>query len=92
MAKDEMVAPVVEKPAIVFDFSGWKQRDKREFILVQNQNDDALIYPYIARSVVSWPYPLDPKSLDSYDELGIDEFREVGEQFVLALKKRLGQS
>ena len=89
MAEGDAVA--VEKPVITFDFSDWKQKDKRAFIAAQVSNDDAVIYPFIARSVVAWPWALDPKVPENYDELGIDDFREVAGQFVAALKKRVGQ-
>jgi len=74
-----------------WDFTGWKQKDKLAlFATPGGVQDDPLIYPYIARAIVRWPYPLDPKNLASYDELEMDQFMEVSKRFGAALKRRLG--
>jgi len=66
-------------------------KDKRAFIAAtlasQKDGDDSLVYPFLARAVKTWPYALNPALPESYDELGMLDYREVTEQVAEAFKR-----
>jgi hypothetical protein len=75
----------------LIDLNGIKAKDRGAFqsvwAKVQEMNDDALLYPWLAKVIKVWPFAeFDPANPDSYGELGILQHREAFERFAEAFR------
>lgn len=59
---------------------GLKMGEFRRWMTAEKEAKYELVYPYLAKLVKVWDWPdLDPKDPDSYDQLDMDEYRQVVE-------------
>ena len=58
---------------------GFKMRDFRLWAEAESRGDLATCYEYLAKVIVDWDWPLDPVDPNSYDELTVQEYRQINQ-------------
>lgn len=71
----------------LIDLNGIKAKERKAFAEAMASGDDAQLYPYMARTIKTWPYASDPANVDSYGNLGLVEHTEAARQFALAFQR-----
>jgi hypothetical protein len=51
------------------------------YMRAQEEKNDALMYPWLARIIVQWPFASDPAQVASYGDLGLEDHMEVFVRF-----------
>jgi hypothetical protein len=73
-----------------FDLNGIKNRERKafnaDFTNAQLQDDDSIMYPWLAKVVRKMPFEGEPSKPETFGELGMAQFREVMTQFLASFR------